>query len=464
MKLLPLLLIPSLALADVTVNGTLSLRNSQDAGVAQPTEPRDSLGRSFLVPEPLTGALSGCSYSNHFNNQNEGAALDARNYTSATTTMTITQGSNFITLNASAINTVNTNARIATHRVFPYMDGQPLAVMWTFKRSAGQTGQANELVEMGLVSHSLAVAATDGVFFRWNSSGEFRAVSTFNSTDSQSAVLTPPTANATHTAVIFRRATGTDFFIDGLKVAAIEDAAQANPVSTRGVPFGARSAALAVAPAVAPNLQIGPVSVFRCGDADKPWGEKLSASGLSAVQAPLTPYATIVNHANSTSPTSATLANITPSYTTLGGRWQLAAPAGAATDFPLFGYQVPAGYQLYITSIAISSCNTVVAVATTPTIFDWSIAVDSSAASIATADSFGPPWVSTGPRRVTLGSQGFVVGALAGQCVPDIVRTFTPPLVVNPGRFVHTIVQIHTGTATATEIFRGDVMFTGYFE
>jgi hypothetical protein len=219
-----------------------------------------------------------------------------------------------------------------------------------------------------------------------------------------------------------------------------------------------------VAPGVAPNLQIGPVSIFRCGDADKAWGDKLAASGLSSLQAPLTPFAQTANNANSTSPTSATLSNTAAGYTTLGGRWQFAAPLGAATDYALFGYQVPVGYQLYITGIAISTCNTVAAVATTPTILDWSVAVDSTAVSLATADSFGPPFVTMGPRRVPLGSQGFIVGAAAGACAQDIVRTFNPPLVAEPSRFVHAIVQVHTGTATATEIIRGDVTFTGYFE
>lgn len=448
--------------ADVTANA-LRVTTGVDGGASYVID-TDQFGRPVFVPEPLTSALATCAYSNHFNNQNEGAAVDARNYNTATTTMTITQASSFVTLNASAITTINTNARLTTHRVFPYLDGQPLVAMWTFKRATGQTGQANELLEMGLVAHTAATAATDGVYFRWNTSGEFRAVSTFSSADSQSAVLTSPTANATHTAVIIRRATGTDFFIDGARVAAIEDASQANPTSTRGVPFSARVVVAGSAPATAPNLQIGPVSVFRCGDADKAWGDKLASAGLYNNQAPLTPFAQTANHANSTSPTSATLSNTAAGYTTLGGRYQFAAPAGAATDFALFGYTVPAGYQLYITGIAISSCNTGAAVATTATMLDWSIAVDSTAVSLATTDSFGPPFVSMAPRRTALGMQGFQVAAGIGACANDIVRTFSPPLVAEPGRFAHVIVQVPVGTATASQVIRGDVTITGYFE
>jgi hypothetical protein len=195
-------------LAGVNTSKQLFVSTNPDGGFQSYVVDSDQFSRPTLIPEPLTSALATCSYSNHFNNQNEGAAVDARNYTSATTTMTITQASSFVTLNASAITTINTNARLTTHRVFPYLDGQPLVTMWTFKRATGQTGQANELLEMGLVTHTGATAPTDGVYFRWSTSGEFRAVSTFNSTDSQSAVLTSPTANVTHTAVIIRRATG----------------------------------------------------------------------------------------------------------------------------------------------------------------------------------------------------------------------------------------------------------------
>jgi hypothetical protein len=451
-------------LAGVNANKQLTVTTNPDGGTQSVVVMQDQLGRPMFAPEPYTSSLAVCSYSQHFNNQNEGVALDARNYTSATTTMTIAQAAGFVTLNASAITTINTNARFTTHRVFPYLDGQPLVVMWTFKRATGQTGQANESLEMGFVTHTAATAATDGVYFRWNASGEFRAVSTFNSTDSTSPALTSPTANATHTAVIVRRATGTDYFIDGARVAAIEDAAQANPTSTRSVPFSARVVVAATPPATAPNLQIGPVSVFRCGDADKAWGDKLASAGLYNNQAPLTPFAQTANHANSTSPASATLSNTAAGYTTLGGRYQFAAPAGAATDFALFGYTVPAGYQLYITSIVISACNTGAAVATTATLLDWSVAVDSTAVSLATADSFGPPFVSMGPRRTALGMQGFIIAAGIGVCAPDIVRTFNPPLVAEPGRFAHVIVQVPVGTATAAQVIRGDVTVTGYFE
>jgi hypothetical protein len=41
---------------------------------------------------------------------------------------------------------------------------------------------------------------------------------------------------------------------------------------------------------------------------------------------------------------------------------------------------------------------------------------------------------------------------------------FEPPLVTEPARFFHIILQIPIGLLTASEIFRGDAFVHGYFE
>lgn len=160
------------------------------------------------------------------------------------------------------------------------------------------------------------------------------------------------------------------------------------------------------------------------------------------------------NHANSTDPTSATLSNTAAGYTTLGGRYQFLAPGTAATDYALFGFQVPTGFRLLITGVTISIVNTGAAVAVTATILDWSLGLKSTAVSLATASL----------RRIPLGTQGFVIGAAIGATAPDIVRQFSPEQVAQPGEFVHIIVEVPLGTATASEVIRGDVTIHGFFE
>lgn len=186
----------------------------------------------------------------------------------------------------------------------------------------------------------------------------------------------------------------------------------------------------------------------------KTWREYMSGLGRTTLVAPAGTQT--ANHANSTSPTSASLSNSTPGYTTLGGRYQFAATGSAATDFTLFGYTVPTGYTLYVSGVSISTLNTGAAVATTATVLDWSVATSTSAdlgaASGATA------------KRVTVGTQGFIVGAAIGVAANDVNRTFDPPLKVPAASIFHVIVQVPVGTATGSQVIRGDVLVNGWFE
>ena len=186
----------------------------------------------------------------------------------------------------------------------------------------------------------------------------------------------------------------------------------------------------------------------------------MAAIGRGCWQSPVTAFGQTANHANNSTPVSATLSNTAAGYTTLGGRFQFAAPAGAATDFALFAFQVPGDYQLIITGVEISAMNTGAAVATTATILDWSIGVNSSNVSLATADGAGT-WA---PRRMPCGMQGFIVGAGVGQNSDILDIGFDTPLVVDGGRFLHVILQVPVGTATVGQIVRGVVLINGYFE
>lgn len=170
--------------------------------------------------------------------------------------------------------------------------------------------------------------------------------------------------------------------------------------------------------------------------------------------------AQLANFANSAAPSSASLSNTTAAYTTLGGKWQFAAVGGAETDFALFAYQVPANNRLWVNSISISTFNMGAPVATTPTTLEWGLGLNSTAVSLATTDS-APVF---GPRRVALGVQSLAVGSAIGAAALDVVRYFENALRVEPGRYFHTILKIPVGTATASQIIRGNVTIDAYFE
>lgn len=454
-----LLLIPSLALADVTVNGNVTI---SDAGVRL-VDPATGEGARTIED----GHLSVAQDLTLMSDRAVGTTLNTNVWTGNTTTMTMDTLSGFYRLNASAITTLSTTAQLQSIKRFSvgYAD---LPISGTAVAKTNNLPIANGTAQLGFFNASgTTVAATDGCYFEWNASAEFRAVANFNGTPNQSGVLSNPSSNIIHVFSVLAEYNSCAFYVDGALVSTLSFANVAGTPPTLGpkLPYAARIVTSASAPSLAPQLQVASVTAYlSASDLNKPAMHQFAQNGRGAYQSPITTYAQTANHANSTSPTSATLSNTAAGYTTLGGRWQFAAPAGAATDFALFGYQVPTGLQLVVTGIRISSCNTGAAVATTATMLDWSIATNSSAVSLATTDALGPPPTAWAPRRMTLGSQGFIVGAAIGACAPDIDHVFTTPVVVDSGRFFHVIVQVPVGTATASQVIRGDVLVEGYFE
>ena len=101
-----------------------------------------------------------------------------------------------------------------------------------------------------------------------------------------------------------------------------------------------------------------------------------------------------------------------------------------------------------------------VAVATTPTVLEWTLAVGSTAVSLATTDAAA----TRSPKRIGLGSQSFLVGAAAGSNSERCDVNLDAPVVVEPGTYLHIILRVPYGTATATELFRGMVGINSYWE
>lgn len=161
--------------------------------------------------------------------------------------------------------------------------------------------------------------------------------------------------------------------------------------------------------------------------------------------------------ANSAAPAAATLSNTAAGYTTLGGLFRFVPVAGAETDYALFGFQVPTTHRFFCSGVAIGAYVSTALGATLETL-QWALGINSTAVSLATTDSGN----TFGPRRIALGSQNFAASAAAGVVAPEIVRQFLAPQIIEPGRFLHTILRIPSGTTTGE--IRGTVTFDGYFE
>lgn len=432
-----------------------------------------------LYGEPFEVGNNGrvrVSPENHLLNDTfSGSALNTNLWAPSTTTMTQAVSNGILNMNSGGSSAANAYSIVNSIIQPSFWCDYSSYVHFRFQA----TYQTHSVIEFGWGSVATNAAPTDGIFFRISGAGIMSVVMSYGGSETTMASSGPIDVTKCYEVQMeilndaikwyVADANNNTFFTDGGSGTAANPlhipATQMKPVlvgTTQQMPVFARVYNDATGGA-APVLKIGHANyILRDVTRLKDWRETLASQGRGSYQGPAASSLTqTANHANSVSPSSATLSNTAPGYTTLGGRWQFAAPAGAATDFVLFAFQIPTGFQLIIEGISISAVNTGAAAATTATILDWSIAVDSSAASLATTES--PP-ASWAPRRLTLGMQSFVVGAAIGAMGNDLVRLFPTPIVCNSGRFIQVIVQVPVGTATASQVIRGDVMINGYFE
>jgi len=393
----------------------------------------------------------------------EGTTRNLMQWVETLTTMTTAQTAAVgLTLNNGAITTINTGALESSHMQFRVAPRTGLV----FRIRCRVTAVANQVVEFGFGDTSSATTAqvNNGAFFRLDSSNVWRSVCSFNGADITSPSFTSPATTDYNTYEVWLEDSHVTFQVwssaGTLLMAATAEipATQARNFTLTHISCFIRIYNTGSAPASGGQIIVNQASV-QLVDA---WSQRdhrvqQSGLGLNSTVSP-TAYTQLANYANSAAPTSATLSNTAAGYTTLGGQYQFASIAGAETDYALFGWQNPSPYMFYCTGIRVGEMvNTVVAVATTASIFQWGAAFNSSAVSLATAAPYSP-------MRVQLGTQAFIVAAAVGATAPAIAWTPGTPIAVFPGRFLHVIVKEPVGTATATEIYRGSVAVDGFFE
>lgn len=452
---------------EVDVDHQLLVTTNQDPTKAGAFRLYDAEGTSIVAEE--NGSLSVSQDEVVFSDQVDGSALNTNKWTTSTSTLTVAVSSGFIILNSGAATTSGSYAILNSIIVSPLYSDMPIEYAFTAKVSIQP--QSNATIELGLGVASGTSIPTDGAFFRWNANGSFQAVVNNNGSETVancvlpagSTSTLPPTNDTTRLYLIVVAEDHVQFIFRDEVVADIAvPVAFSFPVNLGHQALYARVYTGSSAPAQAPVLSIGQAMIRQIGvDLNRPWHDVIASLGQGSYQSPVTTFAQTANHTNSTAPSNATLSNTAAGYTTLGGRWAFAAVAGAATDFALFGYQVPSPFKFYCTGVDISSIDTGAAVTITATIFDWSLGVNASAVSLATADNPSTSWA---PRRIPMGMQGFRASDGIGYTPADIIRTFDPPLVVDANRFFHVILNIPVGSATALEVFRGTVTVHGYFE
>lgn len=326
--------------------------------------------------------------------------------------------------------------------------------------------QANAVIDVGLFRRGAATAyaPADGAYFRFSSAG---ITAVLNNNGTEAATVLPVSgilANEIHVYLIAYQERSVEFWIDNVLYGDI-DTATANGQVGRSttLPWSMRHANTGV---VASSLQAtitdytvsmgGPsVQSTLSQTGNRVHGAHQGQSGGTMGTLPL--------YANIAIPTSAAGSNTAANAVGLGGRGAInAAAAGAANDFIMTSYQVPAGTtaipgrRLAVYGVRISCANLGAAVATTATTIGLSLAFGHTTVSLATAESasFGTAGGTTkAARREALGLMYWNVAAPVGATAAngDIFMPFTQPIYVNPGEFIATAMQFLVGTATASQ-------------
>lgn len=406
------------------------------------------------------------------------AAQATKKHKYFTSTLVSAWGSGFLTTNSTSLTTTGSGTMVQTYRQFPiYSAAQTYCY---FKLAfTGTWAVTNTTVDVGLFSSSQASPYTpsDGVYFRANSAGVL-LVANYNGTEQASPPFKVeaggadfvPALGESYDCILTVSDVGCIAWMDlkdgngPVVMARLSTPSVGVPIMAGSVPFTIRHVVVGGAASAVMQARLAKYTVTSGGFAtNRLWPAAMAGSGLSGVQ---TLTGGTANYVNSTAPVSASLSNTAAGYTTLGGQFQFAAVAGAETDYALFAYQVPAattavtGRNLIIRGIWVDTINTGAAVATTSTLLQWSVGVGSTAASLATTDA-----ASTKARAVAaLGFQTFPIGAAIGTQATRIYVNLDAPLVAEPGTYVHVILKMPIGTATASQVVRGVVGINSYFE
>lgn len=383
-------------------------------------------------------------------------------------TLSMTWAGGFLNTNGGSVTTTAVGCQLQTYRHFPLQGGG--GVYCEAAMALSNTPVTNWNLDFGMFLPGAASTNTplDGVYFRINSTGVFGVVN-INGTESTTSVFTfTPAINRVYKYNITIADGEAEFWIDDVLYGEkLRPTAAGSTMYAGSAPFAVRHHHTGVTSAVIQakfaNYTIGIADM----DNVRLWASNKVGQALSGVQNPSGGAAgQTANNVNSTVPATATLSNTAAGYAALGGKFVFAAPLGAETDYALFAFLNPVpttgitGRNLVIRGVWLDTYNAVAAVATTPTVLEWSLGVGSTAVSLATADAAA----TRSPKRIALGLQSFLIGAAAGAPAERVDINLDAPVVVEPGTYAHIILRVPYGTATATEIFRGHVGFNCYWE
>ena len=396
-------------------------------------------------------------------------------YRQINSTQTLGWNIGYVRLNNSNITTAGTSSGLTTWQAFPVSG--PNVVYADFWIRSLQAPVTNSILTggIGFENTTTPFTVTDGTYFRIEN-GQLNAGISYNGGTTEVANIKTFAANTVYHITLGINPDRVEVFVDDILEATI-DRPNTNPyIATNWGRLFIQHGNTVTPPAYAVNYELCAWGVSQADQAiNKPASEISAAIDGSGIINPLgqttNPGQQSAQWANSAAPAAATLSNTAAGYTTLGGLFLFNAPAGANTDYALFGRQVngaaasvtQSNKKFTIKRIRIDSVNIGAAVATTATVMYWGLGVGSTAVSLATTDAAGVT-PTRAPRRLSLGCQSWVVGDVEGKGAEAIDVTFESGIVADPGTFIHIILRVPVGTATASQQITGTVTIIGYYD
>lgn len=402
---------------------------------------------------------------------------------SAATTFTFSFSGGYVNFNNGASATANAAQLYQSNRFFSLMGQSPVIFDISAQLTGAPTGTG--IVEVGLFladATSTPFTATDGAFFRVNSTGVFGVVS-FNTTETLTALLIPAfaiTAALSNINLNFRIIIAQDFCefwgsdstgIQALIARLPTPAANGQPFSSCGAPVSLRQTNGASGSASI-QLKVSNITVTQSDvNTVKPWSAQMCGDSQMAYQGQNggTMGSTALYTNSLAAGAGAVMTNTTAALGSgLGGQFSALPTLAAGTDGILCSYQNPVGTAsvtgrtLFITGIKIQGVVTTVLVGNaTPVIYAYSLAYGHTAVSMATAEAAA----TKAPRRVALGIESYGASAALGTegSTAGVGMTFNSPIAVNPGEFI-AICAKNMGVVTVSGVITFLVTFDGYFE
>lgn len=394
-------------------------------------------------------------FNEFFNN----TAINSAIMQAPVTTMTVTVAGGTLNLNASAITTVSTVARVSTYAYFPFQ--ADMATYTTFDALLTQPPQNNAVIEMGFGIASASATPTDGAFFRYTATGTLVAVVNTNGAEITSASLTVPTEGVLSRYKIVVENDRVFFSINGAVQAVLATPNTSGfPVYAPSQPWFARVINTAIAPSLANVLKIG----YICVGLQDAVGLNLDVGALAAYQGKtglqgqtgFTVGSTAL-YTNSLAPgAGAAIANATAGAGALGlgGQFSVLPTLTANTDGILCSYANPVptaaipGRTLLVKGIKIQGMVTTI-LAGGPVYYVYSACFGHTNVSLATTESA----TAKAPRRLPIGFESYAATAAVGTLgsANGVYMAFNNPIPVLPGEFF-AIAAKNIGTVTTTGV------------